>query len=170
MAARTLQVHLRCTPAELDALEAVRALHPGQSQADTVARLCRMECARNRFDRGCAEALRRLEAEGRDARPKVGRPATSPRVPGPPLPQRDPVRIGARFEHRWWTFRAPGGGTALECEIVGLEGDDVVFQRLRPVGRGLIKEIRRHPRAGFEAAHVGRGLDDPPAPGAGPVP
>ena len=37
---------------------------------------------------------------------------------------------------------------------------------LRPDGNGLVKEVRRHPRADFEAAHVGRWLDEHPAPSA----
>lgn len=163
MAARTLQVHVRFTPAELDALEAVRSLHPGQDQADAIARLCRMECVRNRFDRGCADALRRLDAEGRVPAPNGGRGAP-PVAEASPRPH--PVRIGARFEHKWWTARAQSGGAPLVCEVVRIEGGDVVFQRLRPDGNGLVKEVRRHPRADFEAAHVGRWLDEHPAPSA----
>jgi hypothetical protein len=161
MATRSTRVQLRLTPAELAALEAVRALYPGHSQADTVARLCRLECAHYPLDPGCREALRRLEAERQEPASKAGRPATAARAPRyePPAPPPERVKVGARFEHRLWTVRAQAEGAPLLCEIVGLERGDVLFRRLRQDGRGLAQQVHRHERSDFEAAHVGKWVE-----------
>lgn len=78
---RTCRVHLAMSPAEVSALEAVRASFGGLSQADAVVRLLRDECLRQKDREDCAAALHLLETA--DPRGDGGRPATRPRIPQP---------------------------------------------------------------------------------------
>ncbi len=162
-ARRTERVLLRFSPGELAALEAVRGLRGGaHSQADVVARLLRSECIGNLRDPACAAALRLLEAEAQEPQTKAGRPATAPRRAQemvrttPPRP--DPVRPGARFEHRDWRWGGKVDGPPMVCQVVEATQDDVSFRRLRRDG-GLVKEVHRQQRGLFERVCVGRWVE-----------
>lgn len=83
--ARTRQLNIRFTPAEMACLQAVRGVR--QSQADAVARLVLAECERRRHEWGCAgdEEMAGLYAhvlwdyDHETGRGFSGRPPTPPR-------------------------------------------------------------------------------------------
>ena len=168
---RTMQVHLRLSPGEFAALEAVRGLYGvARSQADVVTRLLRSECAGNFGDPACAEALRLLAVE-EGKRGSAGRPATQPKRPPVKMHQTDPapspVRVGARFEHRDWREGGKAEGLPTVCEVTTVTRDGV---RFRHVGRGgvLAKQIHGTARDLFEEVCVGRWLAAAPTQGTHP--
>lgn len=157
MAARTERVHVRLTPAEYAALEAARALWR-ESQADAIARLCRLECAAHMDRPACEEALLLLDAERGEPASKAGRPATAPKVARAAAARvpADPVRVGARFEHRDWRVGGRDDGAPLCCEVVAVTADEVRFRRQRLDGRGMAAKVEGCPRESFERRCVGR--------------